>query len=286
MAAAAPRRLLVATDLSDPAGLALRRAAQLSAEHGALLTAVHVLPAAFLAGGGVDVAEMGCASLGACLDRHIGAAPVEAVVRQGGVVDEILVEAAERDADLLVVGAHGEHGLAGSLLGSTPENLLRVSEVPVLVVRAPVAHAYRRVVLAVDPSPLAAEAARTAYALTPHAEHLVVHLDAVIGETLLRLHGATDDDLAQLHRVSTEQVRGHIERLARELTLSPSRVLIESGRPQTRLAPLSRRHGADLVALGTGGRSALGYALLGSVAQHVLHEATADVLVVPATRKG
>lgn len=285
MAAAAPRRLLVATDLSDPAGLALRRAARLSAELDGLLTAVHVLPAEFLAGPGVDVVEMARACLGACLDRHIGTAPVEAVVRQGGVVEEIVAEATERDADLLVVGAHGEHGRAGSLLGSTPENLLRVSEVPVLVVRAPVERAYRTVVVAVDTSPAAAEAARTACALTPHAEHLVVHCATVLGETLLRLHGATEDDLVRLRRVSARQVRGHIERLAGDLTPSPSRVLVESGRAQTRLPELVRHHGADLIALGTGGRSALGYALLGSVAQHVLREATADVLVVPATRK-
>jgi nucleotide-binding universal stress UspA family protein len=281
MAAAAPRRLLVATDLSDLAGLALRRAAQLSAEHDALLTAVHVLPAEFLAGPGVDVAEMARAGLGACLDLHIGTAPVEGVVRQGGVVDEILVEATARDADLLVVGAHGEHGLAGPLLGSTPENLLRVSRVPVLVVRAPVERAYRRVVVAADLSPAAAGAAHTACALTPHAEHLLVHCAAVPGETLLRLHGATEDDLARLRRVSAGQVRGHLERLADELTPAPSRVLVESGRAQTRLPELARRRGADLVALGTGGRSALGHALLGSVARHVLHESPTDVLVVP-----
>lgn len=285
MAATALRRLLVATDLSDQADLALRRAAQLSTEHNALMTALHVLPADLVAGAGVDVVEFARACLGVHLHQHTGTTPVVAVVCQGRVVDEIVVEAVERGADLLVVGAHGEHWRAGSL-GSTPENLLRVSEVPVLVVRAPVERTYRRVVLAVDRSPVAAEAARTANALTPHAEHLVVHCAAVVGETLLRMHGATDEDVAQLRRVSTDQVRRHIEGLAGELAPAPDHVLVESGRPQNRLAQLARRCGADLVALGTGGRSAWGHALLGSVAQHVLREAPADVLVVPATGEG
>ncbi|WP_340682582.1 universal stress protein [Amycolatopsis coloradensis] len=47
-------------------------------------------------------------------------------------------------------------------------------------------------------------------------------------------------------------------------------------------AELSRDHGADPIGVGTGGRSSLGYALLGSVAQHVPREAPSDVLVVPA----
>jgi hypothetical protein len=44
MAAAPPRHVLVATDLSDQAGLAVRRAAQLGEQHDAQVTAVHVLP--------------------------------------------------------------------------------------------------------------------------------------------------------------------------------------------------------------------------------------------------
>ncbi|PVZ06409.1 universal stress protein [Actinomycetospora cinnamomea] len=286
MAADTPRRLLVATDLSDRAGPALRRAVQLSGEVDASLTALHVVPARLSATPGVDLAEIARACLATHLHQHIGTTPVATVVRRGRVVCEIVAEAAERGADLLVVGAHGEHWLGGPALGSTPENLVRAAEVPVLVVRGPVDGAYRRVVLGFDPSPLAAEAAHLACALSPNAEHLVVHLDAVIGETLLRLHGTSEEDLAQLRRVSTERVRGLVERLAGELDPAPSRVLIGSGRPQARLAPLSRRLGADLVALGTGDRSALGYALLGSVAQHVLREATADVLVVPATGEG
>lgn len=46
---------------------------------------------------------------------------------------------------------------------------------------------------------------------------------------------------------------------------------------------IGAEHRAELIAVGTGERSALEYAVLGSVAQHVLRHATTDVLVVPDT---
>jgi nucleotide-binding universal stress UspA family protein len=66
-------------------------------------------------------------------------------VAQAGVEHEVdliperpaegLVHAAERHgASLIVVGTHGEHPLAGAILGSVPHKLLHVSRVPVLVV--------------------------------------------------------------------------------------------------------------------------------------------------------
>ena len=44
VAAYPPRRILVATDFSEPAGAAVARAARLARAHDAGLTVVHVLP--------------------------------------------------------------------------------------------------------------------------------------------------------------------------------------------------------------------------------------------------
>ena len=38
----------------------------------------------------------------------------------------------ERQADLLVVGTHGRHGLSRLMLGSVAERVLRCSRIPVL----------------------------------------------------------------------------------------------------------------------------------------------------------
>lgn len=63
------------------------------------------------------------------LDRIVG---IEA--RHGNPIAEILEEADECDADLIVVGSHGKGALSYAFLGSVAEKLLRKSHRPVLVV--------------------------------------------------------------------------------------------------------------------------------------------------------
>lgn len=54
----------------------------------------------------------------------------------GSVQDLILGEARRWDAGLIVIGTHGRRGAKRWVLGSTAENILRQSPIPVLLVRA------------------------------------------------------------------------------------------------------------------------------------------------------
>ena len=67
------------------------------------------------------------------LRRH-GAAHARALVISGRPKQEILRVAEREAADLIVIGAHGHHGLAG-LLGSTTDRVLHRASCPVLIVR-------------------------------------------------------------------------------------------------------------------------------------------------------
>lgn len=108
-------------------------AEQRAARRNAHLTALHVLPA----GLDTELTEFAHACPLSRLDRFADLAIAETVVRHGAVAHEILSEAADRGADLLVVGAHGGHWPTSPLLGSTPDNPGRASPVPVLVVENP-----------------------------------------------------------------------------------------------------------------------------------------------------
>ncbi|WP_313673842.1 universal stress protein [Mycolicibacterium sp.] len=274
-----PRRILVATDFSVPAGAAIARAGQLAAQHGARLSLLHVLP---------DDLDVDQDRVRAALSEHAlrfaAAAPADVAVRRGTVAAEIVAEAVASQAGLVVVGAHGGDWLADLFLGSTAENVVRQSTVPVLMVKRPPAGAYRSVILSVDDSAASVAAARFGGQLAPGAEHFAVHVCTVVGETLLRVYGASEEQINQLRRISTAEVHDEIDMLAATIDPPPKEVIIAPGHPPTKLVEQCDSLGADLIVTGTGARSPAAYALLGSVAQHVMHQAHCDVLIVPAAR--
>ena len=53
------------------------------------------------------------------------------------VYDQIIAEAQASKAELIVIGTHGRRGVGRWVMGSSAEHILRMSAVPVLLVRAP-----------------------------------------------------------------------------------------------------------------------------------------------------
>jgi len=66
--------------------------------------------------------------------QHPGA---KSALSMGLAWQQILEVAKQLRPDLIVMGSHGRHGLDHVLLGSVAEKVVRLSEVPVLTVRAP-----------------------------------------------------------------------------------------------------------------------------------------------------
>ena len=66
-----------------------------------------------------------------------GVAQVHTGLVRGEAAPEIVAEAARQRADLIVIGAHGQTGLARFLMGTTAEIVLRTARCATLLVRAP-----------------------------------------------------------------------------------------------------------------------------------------------------
>jgi len=146
-----PKKILVATDFSATARAAADAAVDLARAFGGELTLVHVVPlstyvdfAGVNGGFTFDSAQFQQAvrrssdqSLQEELAR-IRAAGVaaESVTLDGPAAPEICDLAKRSGAELIVIGSHGQTGLARILLGSVAENVVRHAVVPVLTVRA------------------------------------------------------------------------------------------------------------------------------------------------------
>jgi nucleotide-binding universal stress UspA family protein len=138
---AMPRRVLVAADLSKAAGPTVRLAERFARLVGAQLRVLTVFePLPTLPGvPPMDPTEyyaLAQESLEKEIWPLVRATGVERLVRHGTVVDTLLREAADWQADVLVVGSHGKGWAQRMLLGSVTENL--INHLPTSLLVAPV----------------------------------------------------------------------------------------------------------------------------------------------------
>ena len=144
-------RILVPVDGSATSDEGLREAIQLAKAQGAALRLVHVADEHFIATMGADYAasvdnlmrSMKAAGRrilrkaeGAVRRAGLEATTVMLETLTGPVADPIVGEAKKWRADLIVIGTHGRRGMRRLVLGSDAEHVVRLSPVPVLLVRA------------------------------------------------------------------------------------------------------------------------------------------------------
>jgi nucleotide-binding universal stress UspA family protein len=256
---------------------------RIAREHGAALTALHVLedgsqaeaPAAAMS---EDALRRACSHAS---PEYDGSMTVRVVTGKPFV--EIIRRAREEAANLTVVGAHGANFMKDLFFGTTAEKVVRKGDRPVLVVKQTAQGPYRRVLAAVDFSDDSRRALELALQLAPRADFHILHVYEGF-EGRLRIGGASQSEITRYRRQWAKGARQELETFLREvngLDRSVKRIL-KHGRASYVITKTAKRLRADLVAVGTTGRTGLPYILLGSVAEHVLRESNCDALVVRA----
>jgi nucleotide-binding universal stress UspA family protein len=284
------RRLLVGTDFSSGAAATLSRLPYLPLAARAEITIFHVLPAQLssaLRDREAAEAERRLGWEATHLRRELRAAGVKEVrvttaLAQGQPHLEILRRSAS--ADLVVIGRHGRRPFPDLLVGSTAERVIRKGGVAVLLVAGRARAAYRRPMAAVDLLDTARTTLELAARLVAPAGRVldVLHVYETPHDQLLR-GVAKDPARAAYHRDCRARARDAATELVGDSDAAPMvrRVVLRRGDPRRAILAASRVRRADLIALGTHGRSGLPHWLLGSVAEAVMCHAGCDVLIAP-----
>jgi nucleotide-binding universal stress UspA family protein len=170
-----PSRIVAATDFSDDAANAVRRASLLARRQGIELELLHVVSRSSLDAlrewvrEPADFAERLVEDTRRILEEAAAATgtPASARLGLGEVHEEISSSCAH--GRILVVGARGLNPLRDAIIGTTAERLVGRCECPILVVRKSPRGDYRKVVVAVDLLPGSENALAAALAMAPGA---------------------------------------------------------------------------------------------------------------------
>jgi nucleotide-binding universal stress UspA family protein len=287
-------RLLAATDLSAPARHAAERAALVAAQIGAALDVVHVASLAPLAKlrrlvaelppgleeQALDAAWKELRELAATLrERHGVSAGVHVVT--GALLPELVDQADALAADMIVLGARGAGFMRHVLLGSTAERMIGRAGRPMLVVKHAPQGRYRVLLVPVDLSASSLPALKTARAIAPGADVVLLHVFEAPFEGALRF-AAVDEETIRQYRVAAKQ--DALQRLRAlcddaGLPRHDARLMALHGDPVQQVIEQEQEWDCDLIVMGKHGENALEDRLLGSVTRHVLSRSQCDVLV-------
>lgn len=296
-------RILAPTDFSPAAEVACRLAARLAMRAEAGLTLFYAMPGAEVAQQmqigrtQEDILNEGRERL-----REWFAAVVPLELRNFLAADFIVIvgeptpgiarAAAQNGADLILMATQGRTGLKHLLMGSVTEAVLGAVSVPVLALRPgqverPLA-TVERILWATDFS-AASEAA------WPY----VLKLADLLAAEVIMLHVVRPAELVGLADHPVPPPKGWMERYlapledeldrrvrAVEAIGLRARRKIVVGAAADGIVTEAQEEQADLIVIGTRGRTGLGHILLGSVAQAVIRKAACPVLAVRVKQDG
>ena len=286
------KRILVATDFSTRSDRAIRRATLLARAYGSSITVVHVIDddqpkrivKAEREASSVLLSEQ-ARSL-----REIDGVNCDHSIILGNAFEGIAKAAKEIDSDLLVIGPHRRQVLRDVFVGTTAERTIRASKWPILMANGVPAGPYRHVLVAVDLSDCSADAVRavTSLRLEAHAAISVAHVFDAPGTGLMSRASMTEDQVQDYLAEVEERATGELGAFLGNLRFDPIRRVVKHNVTSVAhtISSLAREVSADLVVVGTHGRTGIAKLLLGSVAEEVLRIADYDVLAVPPNATG
>jgi nucleotide-binding universal stress UspA family protein len=287
----APKKFLVAIDLSEASRTPLGYAAELARRLGASLTALYVSQRyasyepfpAFVPEPALDPARR--QELEGEVRRFVeataGLPPVEVLLRDGDPAEEILAVAGESGFDLLVIGTHGRRGFERWALGSVTDRVARRATQPLLAVPSHAsAPAELRLLCALDLSDACCEVLEYAAALGQRLPARLLVLHVAEGSHWYDPWAASGVDPVAVREAVAEDAQQRLSKLvARHV---PEGVETETrvafGRAQREIERIAEQ--ADLVVLGISSTSGIDRLFFGSTAQHVLRAGVRPVLLV------
>lgn len=277
------RNVLVATDYSAAARAALAHGKRLANASNAALHVVSVLDAE------PGPESMLPTSADELLRKEVenalpGCNPDSVRMVIGRPAREILAEADRVSADILCIGVNGQSQHAG--IGTVASRCVRKSRVKTLIVPSgSITPSYKRVLACVDLSeltPLVLNQSCRAAALD-NGDVTAIHVFQPEWERAQWIGQPTDPSEAEVdyRRGLGAEVRRAVENA--KLGDAEKRVRIElvhAADMAKGVVDYAAKENTDLIVLGTTGRTALGYLLLGTTAEKVIRDAGRAVLAV------
>jgi nucleotide-binding universal stress UspA family protein len=291
------KKFLVATDFSKHADRALAHACALAKLFGAdleLFTSAYIPPhllAAMATGmspAWIQEARDQATKQLESLQTTLRARGVNASIHLS--TDEpssaICARAEQIGADLIAAGTRGHTGIAHVVFGSVAERVARLAHSPVLTAHedSPEPDTYRRVLVPTDFSPDADLALAWARVLAEKTGGALIVQHSCDLPVLLA--GSPEVDQTSILAAIEKAAREKLASIARSLSGCSVETVVSHGRPDVAILDTAESAKADLIVMGTRGRTGVAHVVLGSTAERVLRRSHLPVVTLKTRPDG
>jgi nucleotide-binding universal stress UspA family protein len=257
----APREILCLLDLSAVSAAVCSWASLFAQAFGAKVEIFHV------AQPGDDELEIKGRLEGLA---HDAATAHRVVIAEGHPVKVVYERMESRPPEVIVMGTHGYDGMARVLMGSVAENVVRIANCPMLVVRGaelqPGQKELKSILCPVNPGEADRQVLDLAVGVTAKLKACLT-VAQVLPQTMTEMKGAG------------ERLRAWLPEAA--LSLTPTSTAILQGDPAEQIVSYARDHAIELIVLGAERRPFLEYITLGRTTERVMRFSPCTVLLVP-----
>lgn len=177
---------------------------------------------------------------------------------------EIVNAASRNQVDMIIMGRHGRTGLLKLMMGSVTARVIGHAPCNVLVIPAAAKVECRNILVATDGSRYSEAAAYEAIDIAKRCGSALVIVSVAASEAEI---AAAKDNVKRVEEIA---VREGLK--AEGLTLT--------GRPYEAIVEASKQRSADLIVVGSHGRTGIERLLMGSVTERVIGHTESAVLVV------
>jgi nucleotide-binding universal stress UspA family protein len=281
------RKILVAVDGSDSSKNAFRQACRIAREDKSWLTVITVIPLYQDQFETLSAKEMISKKLREESEKILSEIKkiadeentfIKLRLEEGNPFDTIIDVSTENNYDLIVMGRHGRTALERMLVGGVTARVIGHSQKDVLVIPRNAVIGWKNILLATDGSRYSDAAAERAIDLAKNYGGNIKTVSVV--DVTDEFHALAPEVVEKL----VKEAKTFVENVKKKAETSNVNIdtLVREGDAYKVITGLARDEKADVIVIGSHGRTGLKRLLMGSVTEKVIGHSTCPVLVVKA----
>ena len=180
--------------------------------------------------------------------------------------EDIIRHASSNNVDLIIMGTHGKTEMKRLMMGSVTARVIGHAHCNILVVPLDAKVEFRNVLIATDGSTYSEAAASVALGIAKRCGNSLIVISVASSDA--EMASAKDN----VNKVSEAAEKEGVKTMA----------VVAKGKPYEAIVETSKQKKADVIVIGSHGRTGLARLLMGSVTERVIGHAEVAVLVVKA----